>query len=423
MKISSGIRQGCTGSTTLFKLVTFIIIREIKNFNHGFRNRKYFIPALFFADDGLLMAETKIEAEKMISKLNSIASECGLEVNKIKSHVLVFNKKENFNEIGNIETVESLKYLGVTISNHNDCFTVHKEYLINKAQKLANLMPAVIGRSSNRLLVGKTFWKGVALPKLLFSTTVIPMKQNFIQKLQSIENNALRKIFYAPKFTPNCALRGEIGISLMKTRLHKNLLNFTKHLLTSKNILVKNICETELEKNYSPWAKQVNKILFQYNLDTNILLKLTKNNINEGLKAIDNATWENTRKEKTSLKIYNDFKTEMKEEKIYNNSYASNLLFRCRTNTLILNERNRFTNQDTKCACGHERENLEHFLLHCKHYSQIRKKIPILQQPYEENCEPLLKKILLFEKETIKFQLEMMEYIKNIYSTRKNQTL
>ena len=333
MKITSGIRQGCTGSTTLFKLVTFIIIKAIKNYNHGFRNRKYFIPALFFADDGLIMSETKTEAEKMISKLNNIASECGLEVNKLKSHVLVFNKKENFDKIANIETVESLKYLGVTISNQNDCFTLHKENLINKAQKVANLMPAVISRSSNRLLVGKTFWKGVALPKLLFSTTVIPMKANYIQKLQAIENSALRKIFFAPKFTPigSLRLRGEIGISQMKIRLHKNILNFTKHLLTSKNILVQNICKTELEKNYSPWAKQVNKILFEYNLDTNILLKLNKNNIKEGLKKIDNETWKNSIKEKTSLKLYNEFKLEMKEETMYKNEIEVNNA--CKYNT------------------------------------------------------------------------------------------
>ena len=420
MKITSGIRQGCTGSTTLFKLVTFIIIKAIKSFNHGFRNRKHFIPALFFADDGLLMAESKIEAEKMITKLNNIASECGLEVNELKSHVLVFNKKENFDKIANIKIVESLKYLGVTINNQSDCFATHKENLINKAQKLANLMPAVISRSSNRLLVGKTFWKGVALPKLLFSTTVIPMKTNYVQKLQSIENNALRKIFFAPKFTPICALRGEIGISQMKTRLHKNILNFLKHLLTTKNSLVQDICKSELEKNYSPWAKQVNKILFEYNLDTNILLKLNKNNIKEGLTQIDNTTWENAIKEKSSLTLYYEFKKAMKEETIYNNSYASNLLFKCRTNSLILNDRNRFQNKDTKCACGYEKEDLKHFLLDCSLYTQTRSKIPALQQPYEENRHPLLKKVLLFNNENVKFQLEMMEYIKNIYNIRKS---
>ena len=249
------------------------------------------------------------------------------------------------------------------------------------------------------------------------------MKQNYIQKLQSIENSALRKIFYAPKFTPNCALRGEIGISLMKTRIHKNILNFTKHLLTSKNTLVKNICKTKLEQNYYPWAKQVNKILFEYNLDTNILIKLNKNNIKEGLKTIDNATWENSMKEKTSLTIYKEFKNEMREETMYNNSYASNLLFKCRTNTMPLNERNRFANQDTKCACGFENENLEHFLLHCPLYSQTRMKIATLQQPYEENCHPLLGKILLFSEESVKFQLEMMDYIQKIHTIRKIKTV
>ena len=110
----------------------------------------------------------------------------------------------------------------------------------------------------------------------------------------------------------------------------------------------------------------------------------------------------------------------MKEETIYNNSYASNLLFKCRTNSLILNDRNRFQNKDTKCACGYEKEDLKHFLLDCSLYTQTRSKIPALQQPYEENRHPLLKKVLLFNNENVKFQLEMMEYIKNIYNIRKS---
>ena len=49
IKVTSGIRQGCTGSTVLFKIVTsYIIMQELTATRLGFRNRKLFLPLLFF---------------------------------------------------------------------------------------------------------------------------------------------------------------------------------------------------------------------------------------------------------------------------------------------------------------------------------------------------------------------------------------
>ncbi len=55
----------------------------------------------------------------------------------------------------------------------------------------------------------------------------------------------------------------------------------------------------------------------------------------------------------------------------------------CRSNTLRLNDRNRFKNEKAECIlCGAENENLEHFLLWCPAYSEERRKIVKLKQPY-----------------------------------------
>ena len=53
------------------------------------------------------------------------------------------------------------------------------------------------------------------------------------------------------------------------------------------------------------------------------------------------------------------------------------MLFRARTNTLELNDRQRFNNErterDTRCRlCEEEYENLEHFLIHCKKLEEER---------------------------------------------------
>ena len=135
------------------------------------------------------MTNSLEETRKITRLLNKTSEKCRLEINKLKSNILIYNNKYNYGEkIENIEITESIKYLGVMITNTKDCFRLQKEKILDKANKMANLVPAIIHRSSNKLLIGKTFWKNVALPKFLFATTVIPVNQGFMQKLQTIEN-------------------------------------------------------------------------------------------------------------------------------------------------------------------------------------------------------------------------------------------
>ena len=48
--------------------------------------------------------------------------------------------------------------------------------------------------------------------------------------------------------------------------------------------------------------------------------------------------------------------------------------------------------------CGYISETLEHFILHCELYKDVRMRYEILQQPYIENESELLSDIPLFQK-------------------------
>ena len=54
INITSGIRQGCTGSTTLFKIITYMIINELNSRGAGYKDDIVNVNSLYFADDGLL---------------------------------------------------------------------------------------------------------------------------------------------------------------------------------------------------------------------------------------------------------------------------------------------------------------------------------------------------------------------------------
>ena len=60
-----------------------------------YRNDDFYVPVLFHADDGLLLlARSCSKAENVIRLAIEVAGKCGLNINKGKSNVLVYNYRE-----------------------------------------------------------------------------------------------------------------------------------------------------------------------------------------------------------------------------------------------------------------------------------------------------------------------------------------
>ena len=105
--------------------------------------------------------------------------------------------------------------------------------------------------------------------------------------------------------------------------------------------------------------------------------------------------------------MYKRSKNNIEEEK-YTNDAASIFLFRLKTNTVNLNDRNRFKAEDVKCKiCDYEIEDLVHFVVKCEALQNLRQKIFILQLPQEEDKEELATKVI-FEIDGTMNNLDMM---------------
>ena len=98
--IESGIRQGCTVSPLLFKLLTYRIIDEVRNKVDGVWIEGKKINSLFFADDGILLASSVRKAEEMVRVMRDAAGKMGLEMNHRKSKCMLYNVNEKVEEVG-----------------------------------------------------------------------------------------------------------------------------------------------------------------------------------------------------------------------------------------------------------------------------------------------------------------------------------
>ena len=104
---------------------------------------------------------------------------------------------------------------------------------------------AVIEKCCNKILIGKTFWKGVALPSILMGNQVANLNLTQVNEPQILENGVYRKILGAAHGTVLKTVKGDIGASLMESRIMENKILFVKNINEGNNELMKK----NLEKN------------------------------------------------------------------------------------------------------------------------------------------------------------------------------
>ena len=71
--VSSGIRQGCTVSTALLKLVTYKIMKKLEELNKGLEDEVFKITSLFSADDGMLLTDSIRNAKKVVDTVTKMS--------------------------------------------------------------------------------------------------------------------------------------------------------------------------------------------------------------------------------------------------------------------------------------------------------------------------------------------------------------
>ena len=114
------------------------------------------------------------------------------------------------------------------------------------------------------------------------------------------------------------------------------------------------------------WNKKLEEYLGKVGLRYEVLETMNKRAIKNKVREWDNERWREELDTLSSIEIYRNWKRRIREERCYDNTEASIILFGARSNTLRLKNRKRHGGGDTTCdLCGVEMEDLGHFLLRC----------------------------------------------------------
>ena len=131
-----------------------------------------------------------------------------------------------------IEVVEELKYLGVIVQAKRNVFEGQKNEMMKKKNQQIDrddkLCPRKKLPSSND---GENILERMGATKRSVWSGCNRHERRRNRQIRKTENTEMRRILRAPKWAAQAAIRGEIGISNMKSRIARSRLLYVKRPL------------------------------------------------------------------------------------------------------------------------------------------------------------------------------------------------
>ena len=217
------------------------MIDDLRNLAEEYKIGKFVDNSLWLADDATLIANSIPNLQKLLEVLKKTGETNGLQINLEKTKIMKIRGPEIEKNIGEMEVVKETKYLGIKIGGRGrNIFEMENKMFNSKAEKQINILLAKIKRSADKVIVGKAIWKLMAIPAILFGRAVVTTSKKQIEKLQRLENKVWRYLLGIGGYSTVETLRGEIGASMVKSRVMQTMLMYVVDTLAGDFQKVKN---------------------------------------------------------------------------------------------------------------------------------------------------------------------------------------
>ena len=462
-----GLKQGCNLSPMLFN----IFINNIVNIMNANNDHAPFlgpqqVSCLLYADDLILVSETKEGLQESIDKLSQFTDKWFLEANAKKTKCLIFSKgrpsKTPYEwtlKGEGMEVCGSYCYLGVTFTSSGSMKTAAQ--VLN--EKAVNAMFSLIrntnkhGACSIEIMLG-LFDKMIA-PIGLYNSEVwginmLPQDPNKVFCLLSAKNLSenpteriqfkfLKSILRLPARTSNWAAMSEVGKYPLTLRIIKIICRFYAHLLQSPSRILQEVVNTNkalAAKGYNSYYSYVKRIFDLVGI-RHLLYTCDRDEINYQINKLDKPllelyrkTWEMDRVSYTKnskLELFTQLKGKFECAeylKLVDNPKQRSSLTKVRMSAhkypIETGRYRKVERENRECPlCCKSIGNEEHYILDCPHPFIAKIRTPILAELYAsnptlssmENSERLVFLINNKEKDTIQLTSKLCFKIQEIF--------
>ena len=225
--------SGCNLSPILFSLYIMDLSYRLTATRRGPNIRGTCINNLLFADDLVMMADSAINMQVLISVLSIWMKDFKMTISKDQTQIITSPDEQwrfySFEEeafIG-IDQVNSYKYLGVRVTRHLKTTTNKmEESLIKRATTYARAILRIRDWDLEIIKTSLELWTKMALPRFLYATEVMPFSAGAISKLQVIQNQLARRLLGVQGSSANVLIPIDLGLRSITGRLYKRKLGF-----------------------------------------------------------------------------------------------------------------------------------------------------------------------------------------------------
>ena len=398
---TKGVRQGCPLSPILFNIYVNEIFDLVdENNDSGFYLGNTKVNALMYADDLILLSETREGLQNLINKINDFCNKRKLTINAKKTKVMVFNrgnkliKADLFCNPALLENVKNFKYLGITVSAKNCSFSPTIDDLSTKASRAIFALNNKIKISKIPPKLALKIFNAQIVPILLYGSEVWGPYMNYDyvswekSKIERIQTQFLKRILGCSYSTSNNMTRGEVGVRPLLVQIIKRVVLYIGNIKKRNSSLANVAFQCEL--NNEP-----NMVLFlkKFDLNADDLIDKSKFQVRNICDDNYDRYWSRAISESPKALSYILFKKNVCFEKyltqIENTRHRKAISrFRLSNHSLLIEKgrhlRPPLARDDRKCfICKREIENEKHFLIRCPLYENQRES---LFEACRENC-------------------------------------
>ena len=372
-----------------------------ENINSGISIDQISIYLLLFADDAVIVSETRSELQNLLDSLYTYCRKWNLTVNVEKTKIMVFKKggrlsddeKWFFNN-QEIEVVKSFNYLGVVFTSGGS-FVQAANTLAGKGMRSLHSLFAMTRNMKVPINIMFNLFDSYVLSVLNYGAEVWGFLNS--DNIEKVQKKFCKWILNVKQSTNTLALYGELGRFPLYIERHIRMIKYFLKIYTSKSencilkaILQDQIRNIQLNKSIKNWASNICEILqsaglnevwlFPESVSINVLVPLLRCRLRD----IYITNWRTGLEMSSSLNIFREIKItfersdyiDVLENTKYRNSLAKLRLASHKLN-IEIGRHNNVPRHERKCLlCNlNDIEDEFHFVLKCPVYADIRKEL------------------------------------------------